>query len=194
MENRQDINMDVCISTSLEPGNVLLDLCIAECSKLNGNIQVEYDTLPSNDFINENTLYLSFLGDTIIPEHLINQHTYNTHPGPPHYRGWGARLRTILDNQQQHGVTLHRVVKRVDAGDILHTSWFDVDKNDTPDTIHATAEIHCLKLVSWLIKQYQQNIVPNYKVAEWSGTFMYKKEFFEQLKKYNLNRDICEKI
>lgn len=177
--------MDVCISTSLSRENQLLDLCVVECRKLNGKVWIEYDTLPEN--VNPDTLYLSFLGDTIIPEHLINQHTYNTHPGPPYYRGWGSRLRSLLDNQKQHGVTLHRVIKRVDAGDIIKTLWFDIDSNDTPDSIHQKAEFHSLMLVKWLIDQYQNNNIPTEKIANWSGKFMYKDEFFEELEKYNSN-------
>ena len=168
--------MDVCILTSLDKGNPLVDKCIDTCLRLNGDVQVLYDKLPEQ--IDNQTLYISFLGDVIIPKDLIADHMYNTHPGPPWYRGWGSRLRSILDKQRTHGVTLHRVAEIVDTGDIYKVNYFDVSSAQSTDSIHSRAEKSCLKLVIWLVDCYLDGNVPEIKVAEWSGTFMYKDEYF----------------
>ena len=169
--------MDVCILTSLSKDNSLLSSCVAYCSLLGGSVEVLYDSLPES--VNDTTLYIRFLGDTIIPKYLITNHMYNTHPGPPWYRGWGSRLRTILDKKPTHGVTLHKVEEKVDSGKILRVLYFAVDDKDSMQCIHSKAEITCINLVTWLVDNYLDNNIPNTKVDDWSGTFMTKSEYLQ---------------
>ena len=173
--------MDVCILTSLAYGDHILNLCMDECERLGGDVWVEIDCLPDAG-TNDDTLYISFLGDYIVPKNHLKKHMYNTHPGPPGYRGWGARLRTLQDNKKQHAVTLHQIDEGVDTGPIIKTEYFPVDKLSTTDSIHAQAEVHCLRMVRWLITQYKEGkkIVPSGE--QWSGKPMLKKIYIKQLK------------
>lgn len=172
--------MDVCILTSLPKDSSLLSSCVDHCSLLGGSVEVLHDKLPNS--VNNSTLYISFLGDTIIPKHLITNHMYNTHPGPPWYRGWGSRLRTILDKKATHGATLHKVEEKVDSGKILRVLYFAVDDKDSMHYIHSKAEITCFNLVTWLIDNYLNNNVPTTKVDDWSGTFMTKSEYLRLIR------------
>jgi len=179
--------MNVCLLTSLESNNPLVEQCITQCKRLGGSVQVLVDELPvSTDDV---TLYISFLGDVIIPESLITQHMYNTHPGPPWYRGWGSRLRTVLDKQTVHASTLHKVELRVDTGPIYQIIEFSVTENDTIDNIHSRAELASLALVTWLIDHYALKGKPTHKVAEWSGKFMYKQEY-QTLRQEYINNNV----
>lgn len=174
--------MNVCILTSLESTNPLIAQCVNECSRLGGEVRVLINELP---FITDNnTLYISFLGDVIIPQSLISEHMYNTHPGPPWYRGWGSRLRTIMDKQTIHASTLHKVALPVDSGDIYHTIEFQVYPSYSMDDIHYHAEQASLKLVEWLIDHYLDKGKPVTTVAEWSGKFMYFQEYNRLRKQY----------
>ena len=138
--------MNVCILTSLEPTNPLIAQCVNECNRLGGEVYVLINELPFRT--DNDTLYISFLGDVIIPESLISEHMYNTHPGPPWYRGWGSRLRTIMDKQSIHASTLHKVALPVDSGDIYKTIEFNVYQSDSMDDIHHRAELASLALVT----------------------------------------------
>ena len=180
--------MNVCVLTSLEPTNTLIAQCVSQCERLGGEVYVLINELPFRT--DNDTLYISFLGDVIIPESLISEHMYNTHPGPPWYRGWGSRLRTIMDKQSIHASTLHKVALPVDSGDIYKTIEFNVYQSDSMDDIHRRAELASLSLVGWLIDHYLDKGKPVTKVAEWSGKFMYNREYQKLRKKY-INKTVA---
>lgn len=148
-----------------------------------GPYKLYFDELPKK--VKKNDLVLSLLGDVIIPPELINKHTYNIHPGPPWYRGWGSRLRAAMDQQRWHGTTLHRVVEKVDAGQIIKVSYFDIEDHWTIDEIHQQSENEAVGQVQWLVDHYKKGFNDFKTVAEWSGKFMYRKEY-EELRKNNL--------
>ena len=180
--------MNVCVLTSLEPTNPLIAQCVNECNRLGGEVYVLINELPFRT--DNDTLYISFLGDVIIPESLISEHMYNTHPGPPWYRGWGSRLRTIIDKQPVHASTLHKVALPVDSGDIYQIIEFQVYPSESMDDIHRRAELASLSLVGWLIDHYLDKGKPVTKVAEWSGKFMYNREYQKLRKKY-INKTVA---
>ena len=61
--------MNVCVLTSLEPTNPLIAQCVSQCERLGGEVYVLINELPFRT--DNDTLYISFLGDVIIPESLI---------------------------------------------------------------------------------------------------------------------------
>ncbi len=72
---------------------------------------------------------VSFCTGVIVPTTMLERFgcgSYNIHPGPPTFPGrhpesWGVYLEA-----SRFGATLHRMVARVDEGDIIDTKWFDV--------------------------------------------------------------------
>lgn len=61
---------------------------------------------------------------------------FNLHPGPlPEYAGLDAPGWAIYHGESSHGVTLHRMDARVDAGDIISASRFPISSNDTGLTV-----------------------------------------------------------
>lgn len=173
--------MNVIVLTSLKSTHPLIDLCEEEVKRL-GKFSFFFDCLPYT--VDDNTLYISFLGDVIVPKEKIAKHMFNTHPGPPHYRGWGSRIRTLTDKRDTHGATLHRIHEKVDWGEIVKTEYFPVDSLSTPNIIHYQAEIHCLRLVRWLIDQYIDGIEVKANGEQWSGKQMLKKDYLEAMKEY----------
>ncbi|MBV9860141.1 MAG: methionyl-tRNA formyltransferase [Alphaproteobacteria bacterium] len=72
---------------------------------------------------------VAFCSSSIVPAHLLERFrlgSFNFHPGPPNYPGrypscWGS-----YDGVRRFGVTLHRMVARVDEGPIVAVRWFKV--------------------------------------------------------------------
>ncbi|MCH8567109.1 MAG: hypothetical protein LAT67_02540 [Balneolales bacterium] len=57
---------------------------------------------------------------------------YNLHPGPlPAYAGLNAPGWAVYNREAYHGVTLHKIVAEIDAGDIIDEAFFPVSAKDT---------------------------------------------------------------
>lgn len=68
----------------------------------------------------------------------INIHKHKV----PEYRGGGAPgLWELRDGQTEQGITVHRVLKEVDAGAVLGTRRFAIDKYDTLNSVGLKADL-----------------------------------------------------
>lgn len=58
--------------------------------------------------------------------------SYNLHPGPlPKYGGLNSMCWAIYRGERQHGVTVHQMVPKVDAGPIVFQEMFAIEEEDT---------------------------------------------------------------
>jgi len=58
--------------------------------------------------------------------------SYNVHPGPlPRYAGANSMCWAIYRGERQHGVTVHQMVPKVDAGPIAFQEMFAIEDEDT---------------------------------------------------------------
>ena len=56
----------------------------------------------------------------------------NFHPGPlPRYAGLNVHQWAIINGEKEHGVTFHRMERRIDAGDILLEAPVPIEPSDT---------------------------------------------------------------
>lgn len=80
-------------------------------------------------------LLLSFRSPVIVcPEALAAPAfgAFNLHTGPlPRYAGMNAVCWAIYHGETQHGVTLHEMVPKIDAGRIVYQAMFDIAEDDT---------------------------------------------------------------
>ena len=57
---------------------------------------------------------------------------FNLHPGPlPWYAGLNCPSWAILREERSYGVTVHRMVERIDAGTIAYQTRFDISDDET---------------------------------------------------------------
>src|ERR1700693_2500314 len=57
---------------------------------------------------------------------------FNLHPGPlPRYAGLNVVSWAIFRGEQNHGVTVHRIEPKIDAGPIAFQSSFPIEKEDS---------------------------------------------------------------
>jgi methionyl-tRNA formyltransferase len=72
---------------------------------------------------------IAFATTVIVPGSVLDElghGAYNFHPGPPEYPGWAPAHFALYDEADQFGVTLHAMVKRVDAGPIVDVARFPI--------------------------------------------------------------------
>jgi len=61
---------------------------------------------------------------------------FNLHPGPlPRYAGLNSISWALFRGEQTHGVTVHRMEPRIDAGPIVYQSIFQLDPEETGFTL-----------------------------------------------------------
>lgn len=92
--------------------------------------------------IDECDVFISVMYDKIIPEEFIKEHRcYNFHPGVlPWYRGAGAYSWAIINGEFETGVTLHRIDKDIDHGEVISIHRFPITKEDTAEMLFRKAE------------------------------------------------------
>lgn len=90
-----------------------------------------------NDMENCN-IFISVLYDNILCDEFINsRRCYNFHPAIlPNYAGVGTITWSILNNDKQHGITLHLIDKDIDSGDLIDIVKFEIKDDDTAYSLY----------------------------------------------------------
>lgn len=102
---------------------------------------------------------LSFVSPWIIPKSLLDsaqQAAINFHPGPPAYPGTGCYNFALYEGAKEYGVTVHHMKEKVDSGDIIMTSYFDVSPFESVETLKLKSMNHllcCLEKIAGLISE-----------------------------------------
>lgn len=79
---------------------------------------------------------------------------FNLHPGPlPQYAGLDVPNWAIYNGERRHGVTLHHMATRVDAGFIAYHDEFDIGPSDTGLTLMSRCVRAGIPLVEQLLTQ-----------------------------------------
>lgn len=82
----------------------------------------------------EGDLLISYLAQWIIPGRLLSKATMaaiNFHTGSPDYPGIGCTNFAIYNGEKEFGITCHRMLERVDSGDIIAVRRFPVFEHET---------------------------------------------------------------
>lgn len=113
-----------------------------------------------SDWITENEIDLLLnihSLQVICPEVIeaIKMGAYNLHPGPlPQYAGLNVPSWAIYNQESKHGVTLHKMTAKIDAGDIIDEADFPLSGIDTGLSV----SMKCLKYGMPLIERFLSNI------------------------------------
>lgn len=72
----------------------------------------------------------------------------NVHYAPlPKYAGYWPEMWAIWHQEKHFAVTLHYVAKGVDSGDIIAQKWFDIDIQETRQSLYQKCSAHCFTLL-----------------------------------------------
>jgi len=73
---------------------------------------------------------LSFLNSVIVPAFTLKKMKFgaiNFHPGTPCHPGYAPYSFALYEGAKSHGITVHEMVEKVDAGKILALEFFAID-------------------------------------------------------------------
>lgn len=102
---------------------------------------------------------ISFVSPWIIPENLLNsaqKAAINFHPGPPDYPGTGCYNFALYEGTKKYGVTAHHMEKKVDTGNIIMTSYFDVSPYESVETLKLKSMNHLLFCFQQIVHQISE--------------------------------------
>lgn len=114
---------------------------------------------------------------------------YNLHPSLPKYRGMCGYNLAILNKDKYHGVTFHKIDKKIDSGKILRVEKFILDKGITLEKLIKKTRSVQLKFLLSIIKDLKNkiNIEKEYKTnVKWSNKY-FGKDFLNKLSVINLD-------
>lgn len=103
--------------------------------------------LPSEIYYYKPEYIISFLSPWIIPGELLNaaqKAAINFHPGSPKYPGTGCYNFALYEQTKKYGITCHHMKEKVDTGDIIMTSYFEVGKEETVESLKLKSMNHML--------------------------------------------------
>lgn len=90
---------------------------------------------------------ISFVSPWIIPKAVLTsakKAAINFHPGSPDYPGTGCYNFALYENSKRYGVTVHHMKEKVDTGDIIMTSYFDISPFESVETLKLKSMNHLL--------------------------------------------------
>ncbi len=118
------------------------------------------DKLDDNLYWYNPEYIISFLSPWILPYKIIKSErkaAINFHPGSPNYPGTGCYNFALYEGSKQYGVTVHYMNEKVDTGDIIMTSYFDVARFETIETLKLKSMNHLLYLFEKILSLISSN-------------------------------------
>lgn len=145
-------------------------------------LSVPVVTLESVYGIN-NSIFLSLEFDRIIdPSLFVHDRLYNIHFSLlPKYKGMYTSFWPILNGELETGVTLHKIDKGIDTGDIVDQISFDISENETAKSLY----VKYINKGIELVKRNLNNLIVNECVVEpqpYIGASYYSKKSIDYTK------------
>jgi len=88
----------------------------------------------------------------------------------PRYRGRAPVNWMILHGEREGGVTLHHMVKRADAGDVVDQEPFPIGENDTPTDLFAKVLVAAERVLERSAAAVVEDTAPRWKQLESKAT------------------------
>lgn len=128
-----------------------------EFLSVRGNVGDDFDT----ELCWYNPSYiLSFVSPWIIPQGLLDRAqkaAINFHPGSPDYPGTGCYNFALYEGAERYGVTVHHMERKVDTGNIIMTSYFDVSPHESVETLKLKSMCHLLFCFEKIVHQISKD-------------------------------------
>jgi Methionyl-tRNA formyltransferase len=115
-----------------------------EFLSIRGNVG---DELDEELYLHKPEYVISFVSPWIIPKNLLDcaqKAAINFHPGSPEYPGTGCYNFALYEDSKKYGVTVHHMKEKVDSGDIVMTSYFDISPYESVETLKLKSMNHLL--------------------------------------------------
>ncbi len=127
-----------------------------------------------------------------IPESILNTPrlgAYNVHASLlPKYRGGAPIHQSIIDGNNVTGISIMRMVKKMDAGDVLSVVQVDIDDTDTLGSLHDKLKIAGAELLAQTLPLILAQTVTLTPQNEHEVSFAYN--ITKEQEFVNFNRDV----
>src|ERR1700722_20988811 len=121
------------------------------------------------------SIIYSFSCRHLIPENVLalsRQGAFNLHPSMlPAYRGRAPVNWVLVNGERETGVTLHHMVARADAGDIVGQRAVAIDDSDNALTLYRKLVPLCVELITELHPQIVAGTAPRQKMDIAKGSY-----------------------
>jgi len=135
------------------------------CWKILSSGANEAEKLLSDLTNNEFEYLFSIMNPLILPERILSlpqKFAVNYHYGPlPKYAGVNAPSWAIINQEKTHGITWHIMEARVDVGDILKQTEFEINENDTSMSLNTKCFFAAISSFQELISELETGAVIN---------------------------------
>lgn len=138
---------------------------------------------------------ISFVSPWIIPKSLLRsaqKAAINFHPGSPNYPGTGCYNFALYEGCKQYGVTVHHMEEKVDSGDIIMTSYFDISKFETVETLKLKSMNHLLYCFEKIVSCISSDIPLPTSDETWQRKPFTRKEMYDLFEIDPQRHDKCE--
>ena len=128
-------------------------------------LNIKVNTLEDSYCI-DNLLFISLEFDRIVnPNKFKTDKLFNIHFSLlPKYKGMFTSIMPILNNEKATGVTLHKIDKGIDTGEIIAQKEFEIDLMDNArDVYHKYIHYGILLLKECLEKLLKNEFIEKYK-------------------------------
>ena len=126
---------------------------------------------------------IAFCSTVIVPPHILkklNFNCYNFHPGPPERPGYRPTHFAAHEDAAQYGVTLHKIVEKVDAGEICQVRRFKLNPPMSIEDVETSAYKSLLRLAAETAPMLADIARPLARANEhWVGPHTTKRHFSE---------------
>lgn len=124
---------------------------------------------------------ISFISPWIIPNSVLRsaqKASINFHPGSPKYPGTGCYNFALYECSKQYGVTVHHMKEKVDTGDIVMTSYFDISRFETVETLKLKSMNHLLYCFEKIVSCISSDIPLPMSDETWQRKPFTRKEMY----------------
>lgn len=127
----------------------------------------------------EGNWIFSFKSDLILPQSVLDRASdgkINFHPSPPQYRGIGGYTYAIMNNDENFGITVHHMVKKIDFGEIIKVFRFPILMSENSNSLKMRSGAYCLCLFYEIVGQILQNMELAKSSESWHDKLYTRKE------------------
>lgn len=164
---------DVAVATHSSPPEVPSVVALAEAMGLAVTTGDTGEALALARRFRPDTTFSVYYRD-VLPRAILDiapLGSYNFHPSLlPKHRGCWSAPWAIIDGDRETGVTCHRMIERVDAGEVIDRILFSIDRNETGISLYYKLVDCAVALVGRVMERAERG-PPGGKAQEGTGSY-----------------------
>lgn len=177
--SKRKISKPIQSVKSVESADLIRTYSVKQTVESYGTEVIERSDINSEDFLSfikkyEADIFISIASPIIFKESLINiprLDCINIHNAPlPKYRGMLPNFWQLFHGEKESGITVHKIEKGIDTGDIITQQFLPIDPETTLDSLIRRTKKENARIIMDVIEAFRTNKV-EYKKMEGEGSY-----------------------